>query len=73
MFQDKLSVPSSKVKQFLDCMTFEDGTDRYVATGLRCVKRLNAEDIGHEIFWLAEDLQRQLVCGNMFVLFTSAI
>jgi hypothetical protein len=27
-FRDNLSIPSSKVKQFLDCLTFEDVLDR---------------------------------------------
>ena len=27
-FRDKLSVPTSRVKQFFDYMTVEDGTDR---------------------------------------------
>jgi hypothetical protein len=55
-------------------MAFEDGTDRYVGSyqSVLC-KYQNAKDLVHGICWLAEDLRRQLVCGNMFVLFTSVL
>ena len=54
-------------------MTFDDGTDKKVATSLCCVNHLNAKDLVHRICWLAEELRRQLVYGNMFVLFTAVL